>query len=121
MSIGFCVDFAAHLSYNYARYSNASPDERLRHALYSVGTPILQSASSTILGVLFMSSTESYIFRSFLKTIILVIYLGVLHGLVILPVLLTTFDTKRWKIFFDKPNKHAVRNIFKISSNPLKR
>lgn len=97
MSIGFCVDFAAHISYNYAHYLNLSPDERLKNALYAVGTPILQSASSTILGVLFMSTTESYVFRSFLKTIIIVIFLGVLHGLVILPVLLTTFDKKRWK------------------------
>ena len=38
-----------------------------------------------------MAFTESYIFRSFLKTIILVIVLGALHGLVILPVLLTIF------------------------------
>lgn len=38
-----------------------------------------------------MAFTESYIFRSFLKTIILVVVLGALHGLVVLPVLLTIF------------------------------
>jgi hypothetical protein len=38
-----------------------------------------------------MASAESYVFRSFLKTIILVILLGAVHGLVILPVLLTLF------------------------------
>lgn len=70
---------------------NLSSSERIRNALYSVGTPILQSASSTVLGVSFMASTESYVFRSFLKTIILVIVLGALHGLIILPVLLTMF------------------------------
>uniref|UniRef100_A0A914D0N6 SSD domain-containing protein n=1 Tax=Acrobeloides nanus TaxID=290746 RepID=A0A914D0N6_9BILA len=91
MSIGFCVDFAAHLAYNFAKGVNLSSSERMRNALYSVGTPILQSASSTILGVSFMASTESYVFRSFLKTIILVIVLGALHGLIILPVLLTMF------------------------------
>ncbi|TKR57948.1 hypothetical protein L596_030585 [Steinernema carpocapsae] len=91
MSIGFCVDFAAHLAYNFAKGLNLSSADRIRNALYSVGTPILQSASSTILGVSFMASTESYVFRSFLKTIILVIVLGALHGLVILPVLLTIF------------------------------
>ena len=91
MSIGFCVDFAAHLAYNFAKGINLTAEDRLRNALYSVGTPILLSASSTILGVSFMAFTESYIFRSFLKTIILVIVLGALHGLVILPVLLTIF------------------------------
>ncbi|KAK0418715.1 hypothetical protein QR680_013732 [Steinernema hermaphroditum] len=91
MSIGFCVDFAAHLAYNFAKGLNLTSAERVRNALYAVGTPILQSASSTILGVSFMAFTESYVFRSFLKTIILVISLGALHGLVILPVLLTIF------------------------------
>ncbi|KAH7731240.1 Protein PTR-19 c [Aphelenchoides avenae] len=90
MSIGFCADFAAHLAYNFARGENLSRSERLRKALHTVGVPILQSASSTIIGVSFMASTESYVFRSFLKTIILVISLGVFHGLVILPVLLTS-------------------------------
>uniref|UniRef100_A0AC34GN64 SSD domain-containing protein n=1 Tax=Panagrolaimus sp. ES5 TaxID=591445 RepID=A0AC34GN64_9BILA len=91
MSIGFCVDFAAHLAYNFAKGKNLTASDRIRNALYAVGTPILQSASSTILGVSFMAFTESYIFRSFLKTIILVIVLGALHGLVVLPVLLTIF------------------------------
>ncbi|CAI2348599.1 unnamed protein product [Caenorhabditis sp. 36 PRJEB53466] len=91
MSIGFCVDFAAHLAYNFAKGENIEAAERMRNALYAVGAPILMSASSTILGVSFMASAESYVFRSFLKTIILVILLGALHGLVILPVLLSMF------------------------------
>lgn len=91
MSIGFCVDFAAHLAYNFAKGQNIDAAERMRNALYAVGAPILMSASSTIIGVSFMASAESYVFRSFLKTIILVILLGALHGLVILPVLLSMF------------------------------
>ncbi|KAJ1348545.1 hypothetical protein KIN20_003870 [Parelaphostrongylus tenuis] len=63
----------------------------MRNALYTVGAPILQSAISTMLGVMFLASAESYMFKSFLKTIFLVILLGVLHGLVVLPVLLTSF------------------------------
>uniref|UniRef100_A0A915E557 Uncharacterized protein n=1 Tax=Ditylenchus dipsaci TaxID=166011 RepID=A0A915E557_9BILA len=91
MSIGFCVDFAAHLAHSFAKGKNVTSAQRLRNAMYTVGTPILQSGSSTILGVSFLASTETYIFRSFLKTIVLVIVLGVFHGLVVLPVLLTTF------------------------------
>lgn len=49
----------------------------MRNALYAVGAPILMSASSTILGVSFLASAESYVFRSFLKTIVLVIVLGI--------------------------------------------
>jgi predicted RND superfamily exporter protein len=33
----------------------------MRNAMYAVGTPILQSASSTALGVSFLGFAESYI------------------------------------------------------------
>jgi hypothetical protein len=106
MSIGFCVDFSAHLAYNFSKAcaflvdgvhwrtmylqgSAFSASDRMRNALYAVGTPILQSGASTILGVSFMITVDSYVFRSFLKTVVLVIVLGAIHGLVILPVLLT--------------------------------
>ncbi|KAI6201068.1 SSD domain-containing protein [Aphelenchoides besseyi] len=110
MSIGFCVDFAAHLAYNFSKGTNFTPHERVRNALYAVGFPILQSASSTILGVSFLASTESYVFRSFFKTIILVIVLGVLHGIVILPVLLTVFycKTHKTKVVQSLPNLKPV-------------
>ncbi|CAI4232299.1 unnamed protein product [Auanema sp. JU1783] len=115
MSIGFCVDFAAHIAYNFAKGKHIGAEERMRNALYAVGAPILQSASSTILGVSFMASAESYVFRSFLKTIILVIALGALHGLVILPVLLTMFycgsNGKETKV-----DKHAKQVEAKLAA-----
>uniref|UniRef100_A0A0K0CYJ0 SSD domain-containing protein n=1 Tax=Angiostrongylus cantonensis TaxID=6313 RepID=A0A0K0CYJ0_ANGCA len=76
MSIGFCVDFAGHLAYSFAKGRSHSVYERMRNALYTVGAPILQSATSTMLGVIFLVSAESYMFKSFLKTISLVILLG---------------------------------------------
>lgn len=36
MSIGFCVDFAAHLAYNFSQGENLSDEQRLRKALYAV-------------------------------------------------------------------------------------
>ncbi|GMR41816.1 hypothetical protein PMAYCL1PPCAC_12011 [Pristionchus mayeri] len=125
MSIGFCVDFAAHLAYNFSKGEGMSGSTRMRNALYAVGTPILQSASSTILGVSFLSSAESYVFRSFLKTIVLVITLGALHGLVILPVLLTIFhcegdggDEEREK---HPPSEKSTERIYaSTSSIPIK-
>ncbi len=95
MSIGFCVDFSAHLAYHFAKERGRTPSERLRAALYAVGTPILQSAASTILGVLWLAVVDSYVFRSFLKTVVLVILLGAFHGLIVLPVLLTLFFCRK--------------------------
>ncbi|KAL4002135.1 Patched family protein [Acanthocheilonema viteae] len=91
MSVGFCIDFASHLAFNFSKDDGISSSERMRNALYNVGVPIIQSASSTIIGVSFLASIDSYVFRSFLKTIILVITIGTLHSLLILPVLFTLF------------------------------
>uniref|UniRef100_A0A0N5BAG7 SSD domain-containing protein n=1 Tax=Strongyloides papillosus TaxID=174720 RepID=A0A0N5BAG7_STREA len=115
MSIGFCVDFAAHLSYNYSKGKNLSPSKRIRNALYCVGTPIIQSATSTILGVSFMYFTESYIFKSFFKTIVLVIVLGALHGLVILPVLFTVFHCEKSHIKDSATEETASTNTGDIN------
>ncbi|EJW81878.1 hypothetical protein WUBG_07213 [Wuchereria bancrofti] len=50
MSVGFCIDFASHLAFNFAKDEGISSSERMRNALYNVGVPIIQSASSTIIG-----------------------------------------------------------------------
>ena len=57
--------------------------------MYALGYPILQGAISTILGVIGLALAPSYIFYTFFKMVLLVIVLGALHGLILLPVLLS--------------------------------
>merc|ERR1719308_642789 len=90
MCIGFSVDFAAHISYHYLD-SDGVPDDRVRNSLYGLGLPIVQGAVSTILGVIGLMIAPSYIFLTFFKMVVLVICLGALHGLFLLPVLLSIF------------------------------
>ncbi|XP_078668839.1 patched domain-containing protein 3-like [Branchiostoma floridae x Branchiostoma belcheri] len=89
MCIGFSVDFSAHITYAFVSCKEDSSNARAVFALYTLGMPILQGSLSTILGVAALSTAPSYIFRTFFKTMFLVILLGALHGLVVLPVLLT--------------------------------
>eukprot|EP00096_Caligus_rogercresseyi_P015993 TRINITY_DN8504_c0_g1_i1.p1 TRINITY_DN8504_c0_g1~~TRINITY_DN8504_c0_g1_i1.p1 ORF type:complete len:352 (-),score=94.27 TRINITY_DN8504_c0_g1_i1:168-1223(-) len=92
MCIGFSVDFSAHICYHYITDTeSSSPDERIRSSLYGLGLPIVQGATSTILGVLGLAFAPSYLFVTFFKMVFLVIVLGGLHGLIILPVLLSLF------------------------------
>jgi len=90
MCIGFSVDFSAHISYHYMD-SEGGPDERVRNSLYGLGLPIFQGAMSTILGVIGLAIAPSYIFVTFFKMVFLVILLGALHGIFLLPVLLSIF------------------------------
>ena len=90
MCCRFSVDFAAHISYHYLD-SPGSPDDRVKKSLYGLGLPIVQGAVSTILGVIGLMIAPSYIFITFFKMVFLVILLGALHGLFLLPVLLSLF------------------------------
>merc|ERR1711899_231616 len=70
---------------------NMSTANRVRDSMFALGLPISQGALSTILGVLGLYLSPSYIFVTFFKMVFLVIVLGALHGLVVLPVLLSLF------------------------------
>jgi hypothetical protein len=67
------------------------PEERVREALYSLGLPIVQGSVSTILGVVALLLAQSYIFLVFFKMVFLVILFGAMHGLFLLPVMLSLF------------------------------
>ncbi|XP_071847790.1 patched domain-containing protein 3-like isoform X3 [Apostichopus japonicus] len=87
--IGFSIDFSAHVCYAYiSQRSGLSPREKVAGALHSLGFPILQSGVSTLLSLLSLLATKSYIFTSFAKVNLLVMAFGMLHGLVFLPVVL---------------------------------
>lgn len=114
MCIGFSVDFTAHICYVYMSSKAKTPDERVREALYSLGLPIVQGASSTILGCVALLLAESYIFLVFFKMIFLVIFFGAMHGLFLLPVLLSLFGPGSTAC--DKDDKEHARRGMKLSS-----
>ena len=92
MCIGFSVDFSAHISYHFmSRSAELTPKERLVDSMYALGLPISQGAISTILGVVGLALAPSYVFITFFKMVFLVILLGALHGLLLLPILLSVF------------------------------
>ncbi|XP_019626086.1 PREDICTED: patched domain-containing protein 3-like [Branchiostoma belcheri] len=95
MCIGFSVDFSAHITYAFVTGQGETRNERSVFALYSIGMPIVQSAVSTILGILALAFSTSYIFRTFFKTMLLVMLFGAMHGIVVLPVVLTFLGPKK--------------------------
>ncbi|VDM64955.1 unnamed protein product [Angiostrongylus costaricensis] len=72
MSIGFSVDFTGR---SFSR---------------SIGWPMIQAGCSTILCISPLLLVDSYMVYVFVKTVYLVIVLGLLHGIVFLPALLLT-------------------------------
>ena len=87
--------------------------------MFALGLPISQGALSTILGVLGLYLSPSYIFVTFFKMVFLVIVLGALHGLLLLPVLLSLFGPGSCEGKLDKPLKRAKDAIKHDKSSSL--
>ncbi|CAI2341324.1 unnamed protein product [Caenorhabditis sp. 36 PRJEB53466] len=106
MSIGFSVDYSAHVCYHYfahvhvdeqlwRSHSYAETRDRLLSTFRGVAWPVMQSGLSTILGMFPLMFVRAYVVAVFWKTVILVGILGMLHALVLLPVIfILTHDVK---------------------------
>nr|CBN82159.1 Patched domain-containing protein 3 [Dicentrarchus labrax] len=108
--IGFTVDFSAHMSYVFVSSKKPNANDKAVDALSSLGYPIIQGALSTILGVSVLAASEFHTFRTFFKIFFLVILIGMLHGLIFVPVALTLCTYRSTE---DK-NKDEIIKISKI-------
>lgn len=89
MSVGFSVDFTAHMCHAYMVANSDNRNQCVVEAVTTAGGPIFNGAVSSVLGILVLAFAKSYIFMSFFKVMFLVIVLGAAHALFFLPVLLS--------------------------------
>ena len=89
MSIGFSVDFAAHICHGYMISKGNDKNERMKAGIIRSGAPVFHGAISSLLGVVILAFAKSYIFYSFFQVMSLVITFGILHALLLLPVILS--------------------------------
>uniref|UniRef100_A0A1I7VZ19 Patched family protein n=1 Tax=Loa loa TaxID=7209 RepID=A0A1I7VZ19_LOALO len=97
MSIGFAVDLSSHITYAFVTATGSSK-ERVTHALESLGWPIFQGAASTIAGVSVLYTVNAYIILTFFKTIWLTMVIGLLHGLLFIPITLSFFPLSSFSL-----------------------
>ena len=105
MVVGFSVDFSVHICHAFASVTVTEEDVvkphfcsgegrnvrdiRVEKAIDRSGGPILNAALSSIVGILMLILSTSYIFQSFFKLMLLVILFGLAHSVLLLPVLLS--------------------------------
>ncbi len=89
MSIGFSIDFTAHFCFQFYRRGN---NRCIIDTMNVMGWPLMQCGLSTLFAVLPLGFVKAYVARTLFRTVILVVGLGLVHALVILPVLLPIVD-----------------------------
>lgn len=90
MSIGLLVDFILHVLFRFYE-CRGSRQEKTIEMLKTMGASILLGGTSTMLGTLPLLLTASDIFYTIFLTFMGIVTLGMSHGLVLLPVLLSMF------------------------------
>ncbi|XP_033751243.1 patched domain-containing protein 3-like [Pecten maximus] len=95
MSVGFSVDFSAHICHSFMTADGTDRNARVNTALIRAGGPIFNGAFTSILGVVMLVFSKSYVFVSFFKVMTLVILFGAFHAVLVLPVVLSLFGPGR--------------------------
>lgn len=89
MSIGLMVDFTVHILLRYTESIASTREAKVKDTLQTMGASILLGGTSTLLGVLPLSFSTSEAFHTIFVIFIGLVTLGVGHGLILLPVVLS--------------------------------
>jgi predicted RND superfamily exporter protein len=85
--VGLSVDYSVHVAHSFVN-SPGESDDRAVAALARIGPSVFNAVLSTILAVLVLSGSKSFVFEVFFKILCLVSMIAGGHGLWLLPALL---------------------------------
>lgn len=109
MSIGLMVDFIMHVLLRFYE-SSGSRREKTVEMLETMGSSILIGGVSTFLGTLPLAFSTSEIFKTIFFTFLGLVTLGVGHGLILLPVILSTIGPE------DEIRSSLTKSVSKVEA-----
>jgi len=118
LAVGLSVDYSAHIGHCFMTKGGDNKDKRATEALADIGAAVLNGATSTFLAVSVLLFSSSYVFSTLSKQFALTVGLGILHGLVLLPVLLSLLGPKPFDSA-EKENDPSNNNDGAYSSGDL--
>lgn len=87
LAVGLAVDYSAHIAHSFLVASGPGL-ERAKEAVDHIGKDVFNGGFSTLLAVLPLSMSKSYVFRVFFKMWFMIIVFGLFFGVILLPILL---------------------------------
>jgi predicted RND superfamily exporter protein len=97
LAVGLSIDYSAHVGHCFMVKGGDNKDRRALESLADIGAAVLNGAFTTFLAVVVLLFSSSYVFTTLSKQFALTVGLGVCHGLVLLPVLLSLVGPKAFE------------------------
>ena len=69
--------------------SEGNKNKRIEKTLVNIGPAVFNGGFSTFLAFILLMNSQSYVFMTFFKIFSLVVFFGLFHGMVFLPVILS--------------------------------
>merc|ERR1719201_1736529 len=82
------MDYSAHIGHMFAS-SRGTSQERAQQSLSRIGPSVLNAILSTLLAVVVLAFSKSFVFVVFFRALCLTVVIGGAHGVVFLPAALS--------------------------------
>lgn len=112
MAVGLLVDYLVHVLLRFYETSKyPTREEKVKDTLRTIGAAVLSGGLSTLLGVLPLIFASSAVTRTVFISFLAMVTLGVGHGLIFLPVVLSMMGPESTPVL-------GQRNEVKVSEDP---
>ena len=117
LAVGVAVDYSAHVAYSFLASKKATKTARAADALYIIGAEVFAGGFTTLLAAIALAFGTHYIMDVFFEMMAAIVVLGLWHGLVVLPVLLSIIGPAP---FDDEPRQVEEEQNFQQETNNSK-